>query len=101
MWELSNAQVDVLRVHVEGITKLLLDRVDSEFRFSPQDNWVMLTHHLIELLQVLDREAFAGLCQLMVNAMLKVGTWQDPFLGASLAQIGATDNKVFESIPLI
>ncbi|MDP6636329.1 MAG: hypothetical protein QGG42_15620 [Phycisphaerae bacterium] len=97
---LTDKQVDSLVIHHANLTQVVFGWLDSEFRVTPESdsNWPMLGQHLIELLHVSDSRAFSGVCNQMANTMLQSVPPDNPFVAASLAEAGLTDNDVFKAL---
>jgi hypothetical protein len=99
-YKLTQEQIEALATHYENILNDLLLQVTDDFLLIPEKdaNWYMLTHHLVELLQVADPECFRPIFQMMVNALKQRLPPENPFLGATMAQVGDTKGEDFEII---
>jgi|GEM_PF-3063483 len=101
-FDLSDKQVDALVVHNTNLVPSIVGWLDSKFRLKPvaDANWPMLGQHLIELLTISDHRAFSGISQQMVLSMGKEVQDSNPFLAASMAEAGLTNNDRFNTLLL-
>jgi hypothetical protein len=99
-FDLSDQQVDKLLSHQTQLTHLALGWLDEKYRLLPSldANWPMLGQHLIELLRQSDPTAFSSICQEMVYSMLHGEYPDNPFVVASMAEAGLTDNQLFDTV---